>query len=129
MDELDMQEADWGLADDATPAVTTGYGRIITQEAFRMRLTADEWAEIELASEPEPGASREARKLAAKIATWSRDIGVMSRINLDMPRVRAGLELLESSAVIVAGRAREVLDAEVRLDEVPAEIRARMGWG
>jgi hypothetical protein len=96
--------------------------RHITCLAFRNRFTEDEKVMIELAAIDNPGADMEQRRQSARLRANMADVAAASWIDLDRQDTRAGVQMLEDASVIGAGRALEILDAEVRPDERPAGL-------
>lgn len=85
--------------------------RHITHLAFISRFTDAEAIAIDLAS---MGASVE----AAAVRRYLAKVGAAKFIDLDFPDTRAGVAALEAGGLLGAGRAAEILDTEIRQDEL-----------
>ena len=89
---------------------SSGSPRHITKLAFLSRFTDAEAIQIDLAS---IGATVP----AASMRRYLNKVNVATFIDLDNAETRAGVEALESSGLIAAGRATEILDAPVAVSE------------
>jgi hypothetical protein len=96
--------------------------RHITCLAFRNRFTADEKVMIELTATDNPGAAIEDRKQSARLRANMADVSAASFIDLDRLDTRAGVQMLEDVGVIEAGRALQILDAEIQANERPVGL-------
>jgi len=95
--------------------------RHITTLAFDNRFTQDELVALELASIDNPAGTTEQRELAANLRIYQRKVDRATYIDLDRADTRAGVLALEQFGVLAAGRAAEILDAEVAdIERVPA---------
>jgi hypothetical protein len=94
--------------------------RHITTLAFDNRFTQDELVALELASIDDPAGTVEQRTLAANLRIYQRKVDRATYIDLDRADTRAGVLALEQFGVLAAGRAQEILDAEVAdIERVP----------
>jgi hypothetical protein len=91
--------------------------RHITVLAFRNRFTPAEKIAIDLASIDTPAAAMAVRQRQAAIRVNLADTAVAKHIDMDRPDTRSGVIDLEEAAIIGAGRALEILDAEIQPDE------------
>lgn len=97
------------------PAVAS---RRITKFAFRNRFTQTEKENIELSMLDVPTGQPSARRAAARLRAYDRDIAVATFVDLDRPDTRNGVLGLEAAGLIEAGRAAQILDSPVTNDEV-----------
>lgn len=105
----------WERAEqDALPAAP----RHITKLAFDNRFTQAESVAIEIAQLDDPSASMPARQAAAALRASQRKVDRATYIDLDRPDTRAGVLALEAGGLLGAGRALEILDAEIQPHEV-----------
>lgn len=104
------------LANPAAPAL-----RHITKLAFRNRFTQAEKVAIELAAADNPAASAEARQQAAGLRSALADLSAADYIDLDRADTRAQAQGLEAGGLLGAGRALEILDAEIQPAERPVQ--------
>ncbi len=86
--------------------------RHITRLAFISRFTDEEAVTLDLAS---IGATVQ----AASLRRYLNKVNAATFIDLDRPDTRAGVQALEASGVIAAGRAAVILDAPVQPAERP----------
>ena len=95
-------------AADNTPA------RHITKLAFRNRFTRAEKVTLEMAALDNPAASLAQRQQSAALRADLKDPEGAPFIDLDRADLRAGVQALEASGLIAAGRALQILDAPVQ---------------
>lgn len=88
--------------------------RWVTKLAFRNRFKAAEKVAIELAAAHNPSAPALQQQLAAALRANLADQRDAKYIDLDRADTRAGVQQLETYTLIAAGRAAEILDAEVQ---------------
>lgn len=93
--------------------------RHITVLAFRNRFTQAEKIAIDIASIDNPAASMAARQQQAAIRVSLADTAAANYIDLDRPDTRAGVTMLEEAGILTAGRALEILDADISEGERP----------
>lgn len=84
--------------------------RLITRLAFLNRFTDEEAIKFDLAS---IGATLE----AASMRRFMQKVNAATNIDLNFADTRAGVQSLEAAGILAAGRASEILDAEIQ----PAE--------
>lgn len=89
----------------------------ITRLAFRSRFTQSEKIALEMAALDDPTAAMSARQQAAALRAYLADVGAATFIDLQRPDTRSGVQMLESVALLAAGRAAEILDAPVQAHE------------
>ena len=89
----------------------------ITRLAFRSRFTQPEKIALEMAALDDPTAAMPARQQAAALRAYLADVGAATVIDLQRSDTRSGVQMLESAALLVAGRAAEILDAPVQAHE------------
>lgn len=89
----------------------------ITRLAFRNRFAQSEKVMLELASQHDPAAPLPARQQAAALRAYLADMAAAAYIDLCQADTRAGVQFLEAAAVLVPGRAREILDTPVLSEE------------
>jgi hypothetical protein len=82
--------------------------RIVTKLAFRYRLTDAEYVGILTAA-----------KTDVSVAAWIETFNIVSQVNLDDPRTKAGLDMMVSKGLLTAERETEILTAAVQSDERP----------
>lgn len=114
LDELYPGRWEASAYQDPTPVVR----RWITCLAFDNRFTQAESVAIEIAQLDDPGASMPARQAAAALRASQRKVDRATYIDLDRPDTRAGVIALEAGGLLGAGRALEILDAEIQPHEV-----------
>lgn len=112
---------DWTVDPDLPPPPR---GTTITKLAFIQRFTADEWEELDIASQHDKGTGKPAQRLAAKVRRAKTLIEATQRsIDLAHPATRALVPelcaLLQALGVVTdaAARATEILDAPVTDEE------------
>lgn len=93
--------------------------RHVTRLALRNRFTQSEKVGIELAAMDNPAADTATRQLAASLRASLADLAAASYIDLARPDTRAQITGLETNGLIGAGRALEILDAEIAPEERP----------
>jgi hypothetical protein len=81
---------------------------IITRLAFRYRLTDAEYVGILTAA-----------KTDVSVAAWVETFNIVSQVNLDDPRTKAGLDMMVSKGLLTAERETEILTAPVQPNERP----------
>lgn len=116
-----------GVERDATPEevaefearVPSPATRHITELALRKRFTTAEKVAIEMAALDDPAAGLKSRQQAAALRVYLADLRSAAFVDLDFPDTRAGVQDLEAMGVIGVGRAAQILDAEIRPDELP----------
>jgi len=91
--------------------------RHITKLAFRNRFGQSEKVEIELAACDSPSGTTDQRTLAAGVRASLADLAAAAYIDLDREDTRAGVVALETWGILAAGRALEILDAEIQAVE------------
>lgn len=84
----------------------------ITRLAFLSRFTDAEAVTLDLASQ---GATVQ----AATMRRYLSKVNAATYIDLSRDDTRAGVIALEGAGILVAGRALEILDAPIQLEEVP----------
>ena len=92
--------------------------RAVSRFAFRSRLTLAERAAIELASLDNPNATAAQRQQAATLRVLMGDLMSLDTVDLDHPELASGLQVLESSGLIAAGRSAQLL-ADAQPNELP----------
>lgn len=95
--------------------------------AFLRRFTDEERTRFDLSSIDDPSASEEERKRAAQLRMFEGDYRLASYVRLDDPRTIAGVRGLEALGIIAKGRAKEVLEGEVKPEEMPEAKSAATG--
>ncbi|MDY0974995.1 hypothetical protein SOM61_08475 [Massilia sp. CFBP9012] len=91
--------------------------RHITKLAFRNRFSMSEKTGIELAALHDPGAPIEQRQASAGLRVYLADLNAATYIDLENEGARAGVLGLEAMGIIDAGRATQILDAEILGEE------------
>ena len=91
----------------------------ITKLSFRNRFTMTEKVSIEIASLDNPGDAMAQRQQAAILRVNLTDTAAAAFIDLTHADTRAGVQMLESAGLLAPGRAIEILDAPVQIDERP----------
>ena len=94
--------------------------RHVTRLAFRNRFTQAELVALEIAGLDDPDAPMAQRQISASVRVMQRQVGEATYIDLDRKDTRAGVIQLEQAALLPAGRALEILDAEIEPHERPA---------
>lgn len=100
----------------ATPPVAA---RRITELALRKRFTTDEKVAIEMAAIDDPSKAMAERRQAGGLRVYLADLRSAAFVDLDFPDTRTGVQNLEALGIIGAGRAVQILDAEILPDELP----------
>lgn len=96
----------------------------ITNYAFDMRFTLEERINIDLASIDDPNAPMETRRLASRIRVQKERAAKAEFTDLADHDTRVGVMLFEAGGLLeYEGRAAEILDAPVQLDEIPSFLR------
>lgn len=88
----------WALADPVIPNNTVP-SRIVTKLAYMDRFTDAELVNIYSAA-----------KVSVAVEVWLAKFNVSSEIDLDDPRIYAGLHALEMAGLIGSGRAQEIVN-------------------
>ena len=88
--------------------------RWITKGAFRNRFTSNEKIAIEFASLDNPNDPIQKRQMAAVLRVADADVMASTYIDLDRPDTAAGVQKMEDFGIIAAGRADEILNAEIK---------------
>lgn len=91
--------------------------RHITRLAFRNRFTQVEKVGLEIAQLDNPSATMPQRAQAAALRAIQADVNVSTFIDLDRADTRAGVQMLEAAGLLSAGRALQILDAEIQYHE------------
>lgn len=91
----------------------------ITRLAFRQRFTSAEQIAIELASIDNPSGTAEQRQQQAALRVYLKNVDAAQYIDLAAADVAAGVQQLEALGLIDAGRAEQILTAEVQEAERP----------
>lgn len=81
---------------------------IITRLAFRYRLTDAEYVGILTAA-----------KTDVSVTAWVETFNIVTQINLNDPRTKAGLDMMVSKGLLTAERETEILTAPVQSNERP----------
>lgn len=85
----------------------------ITKLAFRNRFTSAEKVAIEIAALDDPSAPMLQRQQSAAVRAYLADVSAATFIDLGRTDVQEGVQALETGGLIGAGRADEVLSAEI----------------
>jgi hypothetical protein len=93
--------------------------RRVTRLAFRNRFTRDEKLAIEVASLDDLSTSMGQRQQAAALRVYLSDLAAATFIDLDRPDARSGVLQLETLGLLGAGRALQILDADIQANEIP----------
>lgn len=115
-----LQGGSWVVLDEyptPPPAPAPVQTRHITRLAFRNRFTQTEKIGIEIAQLDNPAATMQQRAQAAALRASQADLAVSTFIDLDRADTRAGVQMLEAAGLLGAGRALEILDAEIQPHE------------
>ena len=91
----------------------------ITRLAFRNRFTQAEKVMLEIAALDNPAATMPQRQQAAALRAALADTAAATFIDLSRAETRAGVQMLETAGLLAAGRALEILDAEITPEERP----------
>lgn len=95
--------------------------RLLTKLAFRNRFTAQEKAAIEIASQHDNSLPNHktapANLLAASLRANLADQRDARYVDLDRADTRSGVISLETFGILAAGRAQQILDAEISVEE------------
>lgn len=87
--------------------------RRLSRLAFRRRFTLAEREDIEIAAIDVPAAPPATRRAAARLRVQQQDLFAAESVDLDDPELRAGVQALEASGLLAAGRAHQILGAPV----------------
>lgn len=79
---------------------------VISKLAFRFRLTDAEYVGI-----------LNAAKTDVEVAAWVETFNMVTRVNLDDPRTKAGLDLMVGKTLLTAVRKAEILTAPIKSEE------------
>lgn len=93
--------------------------RIVTQRAFRGRITIAELVGIEIASLDDPGAPMEQRQQAATLRVLLETLKSAQFVDLDFADTRMGLQTIGQFGLLSAERVTEILDTPVDDSERP----------
>lgn len=95
--------------------------RHITRLAFRKRFTLAERIAIEMAQIDDPSASQQAREAAARLRVMEKDLDASPPpyVDLNSAFVQDAVLERESLGLIAAGRADEIIWADIEQNEVP----------
>lgn len=93
--------------------------RIITQRAFRGRMTIAELVGIEIASLDDPAVALEQRKQAATLRVLLETLRSATFVDLDFADTRMGLQMIGQFGLLTSERVAEILDAAVEDFERP----------
>lgn len=99
------------------PEVAAPARRWVTKLAFRNRFTQQEKVAIEIAQLDVAAAPMAQRAQAAALRASQADVQAGTYIDLDRADTRAGVQALEAAGLLAAGRALQILDAEVQDSE------------
>jgi hypothetical protein len=110
---------DTPFAEAPAPVEPPPAARRITKLAFRNRFMAAEKVALEIAKLDDPAAPMLNRQRAAALRASLADTQAASFIDLERPDTRAGVQVLESLGLLAAGRALQILDAEIQPEELP----------
>lgn len=92
------------------------YKRILSG-AFWDRFSNGELVDYDVAMQHDPAASSGAKKDAARLRVFRREIGETGYCDLTRSRVRSFVQGLETAGILAAGRALEILDTPITEDE------------
>lgn len=115
------------VAEPASPDKPQPANNRLTPLAFLRRFTDAERARFEISSVDDPSAPEEQRLRAAQLRIYMNDYTLASYVALDDPRTVAGVKGLEALGIIAKGRAKEVLEGEVKPEEMPEAKSAATG--
>lgn len=93
--------------------------RHITKKALRSRFTRAEKIAFEMAQVDDPTSTHDARLLAAAVRVMEKDLAASDYVDLNSPELQNGLHELETIGVLGAGRADEMIWADIEPHEVP----------
>jgi hypothetical protein len=113
----EFEEGSFRIATLAVPPAPVTGARRITKLAFRNRFTLPEKVGLELAALDNPEAQMALRQAAAALRATLADQRDATFIDLDRADTRTGVQALESSGLLAAGRALQILDAPVQAHE------------
>lgn len=91
----------------------------ITRLAFRNRFSQAEKVALEIAALDNPAAAMPARAQAAALRANQADLAAATFVDLQRADIRASVQMLEAAGLLAAGRALEILDAEITPEERP----------
>lgn len=90
----------------------------ITAAAFWDRFTNAEMIDYDVAMQHDPGATNAAKRLAARLRIFRRELSDTGKVRLSKPKTTDFVTSLEAAGVIAAGRAAAILTAPVSADEL-----------
>ena len=111
----------------AQPGGSEAKNNRLSPLAFLHRFSDEERTRFDLSSIDDPSAPEEQRLRAAQLRIYMNDYTLASYVALDDPRTVAGVKGLEALGVIAKRRAKEVLGAAVRPEEMPEAKSATAG--
>lgn len=113
-----LQSGSWVVLEAyPSPPATPSAPRWITKLAFRNRFTQLEKVGLEIAQLDVPTAPMPQRAQAAALRASQADVNASTYIDLDRADTRAGVLALEAAGLLAAGRALQILDAEIQPHE------------
>ena len=115
------------VAEPAQPEEPKTKNNRLSPLAFLRRFTDEERVRFDLSSIDDPNDPEDKRKRAAQLRMFESDYKLASYIALDDPRTIAGVNGLEALGIIAKGRAKEVLEGEVKPEEMPEAKSAAAG--
>lgn len=89
----------------------------VTRLALRNRFTQAEKVALEMAALDNPAGAVPVRRQAATLRVYLADLAAAEYVDLSRAETRAGVQYLETAALLAPGRALEILDAPVAPDE------------
>lgn len=89
----------------------------ISRLALRNRFTQAEKIALEMAALDDPAGATPVRQQAAALRVYLADLGAAEYVDLSRAETRAGVQYLETAALLASGRALEILDAPVAPEE------------
>ena len=101
----------------APPAPPAQVFTHLTKLGFRGRFTLAEKTAIEIASLDDPAATMAQRQQAADIRVYLADVASATYIDPQHVDTRSGVQALEAAGLIGAGRALQILDEPIQVDE------------
>ena len=102
---------------DPEPAPAVPVWKLITFEAFWDRFTNAERINYDIASQHNPAATNAQQKAAAKLRLFVQDGIAKGYYKLSANKVRNFVQGLETDGILVAGRAAQILDAPITIEE------------
>ena len=110
----------WSYADGTftAPAVIAAVPvRRVTRLAFRNRFTQAELVALEMAALDVPTATPVDRQKSASLRVMNTNLSTATYIDLTRPDTRGGVQQLQATGLLAAGRAAQILDAPVTPEE------------